>query len=951
MSRFRHFAAPAVVGGLVTLGACAHPGGSASVPAPSDTSSASVSTTVPADATAAGSTGAKREPYLPPQLAMLVGLMPLHATGADAFRASDPTHDGRGVLIGILDSGIDPGVPGLKTTTTGEPKLIELRDFSGEGAIPLSQVEPTADGHITVQGITLSGFGRIARLASPPYYGGVLRERPLGNPPAGDVNGDGDADDVFPIIVGKASDGWFLVTDTDGDSSLANSVPIHDYGVARETFHYGTGPLTIAANLSDSAGRPILDLVFDNSGHGTHVSGIAAGHNMFGVQGFDGVAPGAQVMGLKIANDVRGGISVGGSMIRAMNYAAEFAARRGMPLVLNMSFGVGNEREGTATIDSAVDAFETAHPNVVFVISAGNDGPGLSTVGFPGSADFALTACALFPGAFARPPQPGEPPAPDVVGWWSSRGGEVQKPDLCTPGVAFSNVPQWDIGEEVEGGTSMAAPQLAGAAALLESALVERGRTARAVDIKRALMATATPVPGSTVLDVGTGVPNIPAAYTWLLADHQAGRYLIRALPDGGNTSDADAAYRRDGLASRADTLQRFAVTPFGGQSAARVLLRPDVSWLGTPRTLDFHGVPDTVTLTYDAGKLRTPGVYVGTVWARSATDTLAGAEFGLTNTIIVPEPLDRPFAERHRLGPGAVARYFFAVPADAGGFTVGLGTTNDAAATLYLFEPNGQPARTTTSIAVGGDNDPASGEIAVGSEDIVPGIYEADVVAPPLHAATYDLSASIPVVRLAGTPGGFVATTASRTPLSAVVRATLTGAEREVHVTGVGSHAVRIPADAPAWANEAEIDVQLSPTQWPHFTDFGVSIFDADGRLVGDSPMNYAFGRTHISLDSLHTRAVAVELFPAFALPGSDEAWAGQVTIRFLADSARPAMVNGADSAVVRIVAPDTTRFTVTPPDSVYPAPAGYRPVVDVTARDTSGASAHLRAALGGRQ
>ena len=170
MSRFRLLAAPAVVGGLVTLGACAHPGGSASAPAPSDTSSASVSTTVPADATAAGSTGAKREPYLPPQLAMLVGLMPLHATGADAFRASDPAHDGRGVLIGILDSGIDPGVPGLKTTTTGEPKLIELRDFSGEGAIPLAQVEPTADGHITVQGITLSGFGRIARLASPPYY-------------------------------------------------------------------------------------------------------------------------------------------------------------------------------------------------------------------------------------------------------------------------------------------------------------------------------------------------------------------------------------------------------------------------------------------------------------------------------------------------------------------------------------------------------------------------------------------------------------------------------------------------------------------------------------------------------------------------------------------------------------------------------------------------------------
>ncbi len=951
MSRFRHLTAPALAGALFTVAACAHPGGSATAPRPADTASASVSTTVPVDATGTGSTDAKREPYLPPQLAMLVGLMPLHATGADAFRASNPAHDGRGVLIGILDSGIDPGVPGLKTTTTGEPKLIELRDFSGEGAIPLAPVEPTADGHVTVDGITLSGFGRIARLASPPYYAGVFRERPLGNPPAGDVNGDGDADDVFPIVVGKASDGWFLVTDTDGDSSLANAVPIHDYAVARETFHYGSGPLTIAANLSDSAGRPVLDLFFDNSGHGTHVSGIAAGHNMFGVDGFDGVAPGAQVIGLKIANDVRGGISVGGSMIRAMNYAADYAERRGMPLVLNMSFGVGNEREGSATIDSAVDAFEAAHPNVVFVISAGNDGPGLSTVGFPGSADFALTACALFPGAFARPPQPGEAPAPDVVGWWSSRGGEVQKPDLCTPGVAFSNVPPWDTGEEVEGGTSMAAPQLAGAAALLESAMVQDGRKPRAVDIKRALMATAAPVPGSTVLDVGTGVPNIPAAYTWLLADHQAGRYVIRALPDGGNTSDADAAYRRDGLASASDTVQRFSITPFGGQAAARVLLRPDVSWIGTPMAVEFHGVPDTLAVTYDAAKLRAPGVYVGTVWARSSTDTLAGAEFGLTNTIIVPEPLDRPFDVRSRLGPGAVSRYFFAIPADAGGLTVRLGASSGNAATLYLFEPNGQPARTNTSVAVGGDNDPPSGEIAVGSEDLVPGVYEADVVAPPLHPVSYDLAASIPSVRLASGPGGLVATTDSRAPVRAVLRATLAGAEREVRVAGVGSHAVRIPADAPAWASEAEVDVQLSPAQWPHFTDFGVSMFDADGRLVGDSPMNYAFGRTHIPLDSLRTRSVAIELFPAFALPGSDEAWAGEVTIRFLADSARAATVNGADSAVVRVVASDTTRFTVTPPDSVYATPAGYRPVVDVTARDTSGASAHLRAALGGPQ
>jgi hypothetical protein len=58
------------------------------------------------------------------------------------------------------------------------------------------------------------------------------------------------------------------------------------------------------------------------------------------------VAPGAQLLGLKIANDAQGGISTTGSMLRAVDYAITFAHQRSMPLVLNMSFGVGNEAEG-----------------------------------------------------------------------------------------------------------------------------------------------------------------------------------------------------------------------------------------------------------------------------------------------------------------------------------------------------------------------------------------------------------------------------------------------------------------------------------------------------------------------------------------------------------------------------------------------------------------------------
>ncbi len=51
--------------------------------------------------------------------------MPIRDIGASQFMAANPTWDGRGVTIGILDTGISLDHPSLLTTSTGERKIID----------------------------------------------------------------------------------------------------------------------------------------------------------------------------------------------------------------------------------------------------------------------------------------------------------------------------------------------------------------------------------------------------------------------------------------------------------------------------------------------------------------------------------------------------------------------------------------------------------------------------------------------------------------------------------------------------------------------------------------------------------------------------------------------------------------------------------------------------------
>jgi len=864
------------------------------------------------------------EPVVPPPYALLAGLMPLRSTGIEQFRLAHPTYDGRGVLIGILDSGIDPGVPGLVVTSTGAPKILDLRDFSGEGHVDLGPVRPEA-GTLVIGGRTVSGAARIGRLATGTiWYAGTFRELPLGTLPAADVNGNGTNTDEFPVVVVKASDGWVVFFDSNLNGSFEDEQPLHDYREGRQTIALGRQPVTLAANFSESEGVPRLDLYFDTQGHGTHVAGIAAGHAMFNLAGFEGVAPGAQVIGLKIANDARGGISVTGSMQRAMNYAVQFAVQRGLPLVLNMSFGVGNEREGRAVIDSVVDAFLLAHPDVVFTISAGNDGPGLSTAGFPGSADLAVSVGALEPGAFTRAPQPGPPP-PDRMGWWSSRGGDLAKPDFVAPGEAFSTVPRWNLGDEIKTGTSMAAPHVAGLVACLLSAMTQERQPVMAADLTQALRATASRLPGSSVVDQGAGVPKIEAAYRWLVAGHQGSRYEVRTA------TGTPAAFRRNGFTGPTDTVQLFTVSHLDGLRAAQFRLTSDAPWLTTPAlvTSQIRGTP--VPLGYRPGVLTLPGVYVGTVTARNPTDTAAGPLFTIINTVVIPYDLSvRPLSDSGRLvAPGGVQRYFLRVPVAGTTMRVDVGVSKpDDGILVQVYDPRGRPASgSTDSLVELGYGKTARASIEIPAEDVEMGVYELDVFNPGTSRTTVSVAARLAPVALASRSDGVLeVSNAGSATATLAARAELVGAEQRVTIKGRGAPAESLTVELPTWASRAEVVVEMAHEQWDRFTDFGLTTFDRVGQQVETTPLNYARGRSaFVITPRLAGQRVVYELFPAFARPDLARPWEATVRVRLFKDAPEPA---GSDVRLDVVSGGRASLPAVTPPPIVLPE--GFFPLVE---------------------
>ncbi|MGO9198286.1 MAG: S8 family peptidase [Acidimicrobiales bacterium] len=252
----------------------------------------------------------------------------------------------------------------------------------------------------------------------------------------------------------------------------------------------------------------------DQYGHGTFVAGLIASNGQSSGGQYTGVAPGADLVAIKVAQ--ASGVTTESLVIQGVAWAVAHETSDNIG-VLNLSLGVA---PGSPTaLDPLDQAVEQAwESGIVVVTSAGNAGPGNGSITAPGDDPLVITVGSIADGGADVPANYTVPAfssvgPTDYDGWF--------KPDLVAPGrsvvslmapasTIWTQNPQARIGSDnfVGSGTSFSAAIVSGLAALL----LEQDPSLTPDQVKAALLMGADPGPVGDPLVDGHGTADVAAA-------------------------------------------------------------------------------------------------------------------------------------------------------------------------------------------------------------------------------------------------------------------------------------------------------------------------------------------------------------------------------------------------------------------------------------------------------
>ncbi|MFD4227462.1 S8 family serine peptidase [Streptomyces sp. NPDC058545] len=773
--------------------------------------------------------------------------MPTQDTGATDFTATHPTWDGRGVTVGILDTGVDPSHSALRTTTTGQPKIVDWVTATD----PVTDSDPTwleMRTKVTASGGTFKSSGITWNAADGNYQFALFDEdTTYSSELGGDVNRDGDYKDSFGVLY-RPSDHRIWV-DADLDHSFGDADVVAPYAQSGTWGRFGTDdpstdvteamPFTVEyrdeVDLSPRGGNSVgktasfVNIGIVSGAHGTHVAGITAGHGLFGGR-MNGAAPGARIVSERVCLFASG--------------CTSYALAEGMidavvdkdVDVVNLSIGGLPALNDGANVRAVLYNRLIDEYGVQIFSSAGNDGPGMNTVADPAVADKVVAVGASVSKDTWWADYGSRVSARQALFPFSSRGPREDggfKPELVAPGAAVSSIPTWMPGEGVPqagyelpagygmfNGTSMASPQATGAAALLLSAADQAKVKVSPAALRGALTGSAHFLDDTPAYAQGTGLLDVPAAWRQLAKGGEPTAYDVTAPVCGVLAGMLTTPKSGTGVYNRC-------APGDGGQEPGRVKAYPvrltrtgegsgtaDLSWVGNDGTFSaphrIHVAKGSATTVTVRARAKDTGAHSALL--RVDDPATPGVDRIVPVTVVAAADPAKPsytVSDRNRVQRNATRSVFVAVPEGAAALRVDLeGIAGDSQTRFLAIDPQGKPVEDTavsrcyTHYSDTADCAPDSRTY----EQPMPGVWELEVESrrtSPLLDNPFRLTASVQGAKL--DPASSVVDEA---PLHSAVEMTFTAVNRLAPVT---AHATGGALGALAQARVTLADQQMT--------------------------------------------------------------------------------------------------------------------------------------------